>query len=214
MGLLPNETRKAEKSILVAYFCPMRILMVCLGNICRSPMAEGILRHRARAAGLDWEVDSAGTNGYHIGEAPHPLSQKVAKLHGLDISGQRSRKFLGDDFQRFDLIYAMAGDVLDEMRRIAGRKFDASRAVLLMHEVDPDRDTDVPDPWSGPEPEYEEAFVLMDEACKMIVERVGGKKTASGKWGSAGGECGQGEMTTGDPAKKGTDAARKGGRHD
>ncbi len=149
--------------------------MVCLGNICRSPMAEGILQHRARAAGLDWEVDSAGTNGYHIGEAPHPLSQKVAKRHGLDISRQRARKFTGDDFQRFDLVYAMAGDVMDEMRRIAGRKFDAARAVLLMQEVDPDKQVDVPDPWSGPEPEYEEAFALMDEACAKIVESKGGR---------------------------------------
>jgi len=155
--------------------------MVCLGNICRSPMAEAILQHRARAAGLDWEVDSAGTNGYHIGEPPHPLSQKVAKMHGLDISGQRARKFLGDDFQRFDLIYAMAGDVLDEMRRIAGRKFDPSKAHLLMQEVDPDKAIDVPDPWSGPESEYREAFAMMDEACEKIVERYGGRKAASFK---------------------------------
>jgi protein-tyrosine phosphatase len=165
----------------VAYFCPMRILMVCLGNICRSPLAEAILQQKARAAGLDWEVDSAGTNGYHVGEAPHPLSQKVARMHGLDISRQKARKFLGDDFQRFDLIYAMAEDVLDEMRRIAGKKYDANKATLLMHEVDPERDVDVPDPWSGPESEYHEAYRMMDEACEKIVERYGEKEAASGK---------------------------------
>src|ERR1700759_1071281 len=87
---------------LVAYFCPMRILMVCLGNICRSPLAEGILQHKADAAGLDWQVDSAGTNGYHTGEAPHHLSQKVARHHGLDISRQRARKFQAADFQQYD----------------------------------------------------------------------------------------------------------------
>ena len=90
--------------------------MVCLGNICRSPLAEGILQQKAKAAGLDWEVDSAGTNGYHIGEAPHPLSQKVARLNGIDLGHQRARKFLADDFQRWDKIYVMAEDVLERGR--------------------------------------------------------------------------------------------------
>ena len=69
----------------------MKILMVCLGNICRSPLAEGILKHKVKAAGLNWQIDSAGTNGYHIGEAPHRLSQKVAKLNGIDICDQKSK---------------------------------------------------------------------------------------------------------------------------
>jgi protein-tyrosine phosphatase len=165
----------------VPYFCRMRILMVCLGNICRSPLAEAILLHRSRAAGLDWEVDSAGTNGYHVGETPHPLSQKVARMHGLDISKQRARKFIGDDFQGFDHIYAMAGDVLHEMRLIAGKKYDPARTSLLMHEVDPDKDVDVPDPWSGPESEYHEAYRLMDQACEKIVKRYGQQQSANAK---------------------------------
>ncbi|MGZ3880680.1 MAG: arsenate reductase/protein-tyrosine-phosphatase family protein, partial [Flavisolibacter sp.] len=66
----------------------MKILMVCLGNICRSPLAEGILKHKAAEAGLDWQIDSAGTNGYHVGEPPHRLSQKVARLNGIDICDQ------------------------------------------------------------------------------------------------------------------------------
>src|SRR5580704_914677 len=99
----------------------MKVLMVCLGNICRSPLAEGILRQKARAAGLDWEIDSAGTNGYHNGEAPHHLSQKVARHNGIDISKQRSREFTAADFQRFDKIYAMAGDVIDDIQDIARR---------------------------------------------------------------------------------------------
>jgi protein-tyrosine phosphatase len=150
---------------------PKRILMVCLGNICRSPLAEGILRDKARAAGLDWEIDSAGTNGYHIGEAPHPLSIKVARNNGIDISNQRARRFTAADFQRFDKIYAMAGDVIDEMRRIAGRQFDASKLDLLMNEVHPGRNEDIPDPWYGPEPGYHEVYALIDQAADQMIAR-------------------------------------------
>ncbi len=151
-------------------------LMVCLGNICRSPLAEGLLQQKADAAGLDWEVDSAGTNGYHRGEAPHHLSQKVARLRGLDISAQRARKFTAADFQRFDKIYAMAGDVVDEMRRIAGRQFDVSKVELLMNEVHPDRDEDVPDPWYGPEPGYHEVYDMIEAATDKIIEKYGAGK--------------------------------------
>src|ERR1700712_4000485 len=102
----------------------MKILMVCVGNICRSPLAEGILQQKARQAGLDWQVESAGTNNAsRIGEAPHELSQKVALLHQLDISSQCARAFIPSDFERFDKIYAMSRDVLADMKRIAGRKF-------------------------------------------------------------------------------------------
>jgi protein-tyrosine phosphatase len=147
--------------------------MVCLGNICRSPLAEGILQSKAKEAGLDWKVDSAGTNGYHIGEAPHPLSQKVARLHGIDISRQRARKFTAADFQRFDKIYAMADDVVDEMRRIAGSQFDPSKVELLMNELWPGSDRDVPDPWSGPEPGYHEVYNMIDAAGDKIIEKYG-----------------------------------------
>jgi len=78
----------------------MKILMVCLGNICRSPLAEGILLHKAKKAGLNWTVDSAGTNHYHIGEPPHHLSQKVAKLNGINICDQKARRFVKEDFDR------------------------------------------------------------------------------------------------------------------
>ena len=149
----------------------MKILMVCLGNICRSPLAEGILQEKARTAGLNWEVDSAGTNGYHIGEAPHPLSQKVARQHGIDISWQRARKFTAADFQRYDKIYAMAGDVIDDMRRIAGRQFDPTKVDLLLNEARPGSDEDVPDPWYGPEPGYHEVYALIDKAADKIIQR-------------------------------------------
>ena len=147
----------------------MKILMVCLGNICRSPLAEGILQHRAWEAGLQWSVESAGTNGYHNGEAPHRLSQKVAKLNGIDISQQRSRKFVPEDFERFDMIYAMAEDVVREMRRISGSRFRAEKVDLLMNILHPGQDRDVPDPWYGAEPGYHEVFRMIDDACTHLI---------------------------------------------
>ena len=147
----------------------MKILMVCLGNICRSPLAEGILEKKIKEAGLNWVVDSAGTNGYHVGESPHKLSQKVAKENGIDISKQITKKFVREDFDRFDKIYAMAEDVVDEMKMISGQKFDAKKVDLLLNELYPGENRDVPDPWSRPESVYHEVFELIDEACNAIV---------------------------------------------
>ncbi|MBS1659555.1 MAG: low molecular weight phosphotyrosine protein phosphatase [Bacteroidetes bacterium] len=145
--------------------------MVCLGNICRSPLAEGILQHKADAAGLDWQVDSAGTNGFHIGEAPHHLSQKVSRLNGIDISAQRARRFTAADFQQYDKIYALAGDVLDNIRRVAGKAYDPSKAGLLMNELNPGRNEDVPDPYYGPETGYHEVYKMIDEAADRIIAK-------------------------------------------
>jgi protein-tyrosine phosphatase len=147
----------------------MKILMVCLGNICRSPLAEGILQHKARLHGLNWEVDSAGTNGYHDGEAPHHLSQKVAKEKGIDISHQRSRKITKADFEQYDRLYAMAGDVLDDMRRIGADAFDDNKVSLLLDTTHPGQQKDVPDPWYGPEAGYHLTYELIEKACDVIV---------------------------------------------
>ncbi|WP_240347797.1 low molecular weight protein-tyrosine-phosphatase [Longitalea arenae] len=149
----------------------MKILMVCLGNICRSPLAEGILQQKVQQQGLAWTIDSAGTNGYHVGEAPHRLSQKVALLNGIDISHQRARRFTAADFKQYDKIYAMAEDVIEEMQRIAGKNFDASKVDLLMNELHPGKNMDVPDPWYGTEPGYHEVFAMIDQACDKIVEK-------------------------------------------
>ena len=146
--------------------------MVCLGNICRSPLAEGILQDKTFKAGLTWSIESAGTNSYHIGEPPHTLSQKVAKSNGIDISRQRARRFTADDFIVYDKIYALAEDVLDEMKRIAGKKFDSSKVDLLMNELYPGKNMDVPDPWYGPEPGYHEAYRLIEQACDAIVKKA------------------------------------------
>lgn len=145
--------------------------MVCLGNICRSPLAEGILQDKAFSAGLTWSIESAGTNSYHTGEPPHPLSQKVAKLNGIDISQQRARRFTAGDFEVYDKIYALAGDVLDEMRRIGKNKFNASKTGLLMDELYPGKNMDVPDPWYGPEPGYHEVYTMIDKVCDRIIEK-------------------------------------------
>ena len=149
----------------------MKILMVCLGNICRSPLAEGILQEKAFKAGLKWSVESAGTNRYIMGEAPHPLSQKIARLKGIDISCQRARKFSPDDFEIYDKIYALANDVLDEIKIIAGKKFNAAKIDLLMNELWPGENRDVPDPWYGPEPGYHEVYELINEVCDAIIEK-------------------------------------------
>jgi protein-tyrosine phosphatase len=151
----------------------MKILMVCLGNICRSPLAEGILKAKAKKAGLSWQIDSAGTNGYHTGEPPHPLSQKVARLNGIDICEQRARRFSGEEFKKYDKIYAMSADVIDEMRSIAKNKYDSSKVDLLMNESRPGLDLDIDDPWYGPEPGYHQAYKLIDEACDAIIEKYG-----------------------------------------
>jgi protein-tyrosine phosphatase len=149
----------------------MKILMVCLGNICRSPLAEGILQEKAKKAGLDWTIESAGTNKYHIGEAPHTLSQKVARLNGIDISNQRARRFSAEDFDQYDKIYALANDVLDEMKQIAGKKFDQKKVDLLMNELYPGENLDVPDPWYGTEPGYHEVYQMLEKVLDALIEK-------------------------------------------
>jgi protein-tyrosine phosphatase len=150
-------------------FAAMRILMVCLGNICRIPLAEGILQEKVKKAGLDWVVDSAGTNHYHTGDAPHPLSQKIALINGIDISQQRARRFTTEDLTQFDKIYALAGDVLNDIQRITGNKFDSAKVDLLLNEQYPGKNLDVPDPYYGGEPDFHEVYELLDEVCDQLI---------------------------------------------
>lgn len=148
----------------------MKILMVCLGNICRSPLAEGILKDKIKKAGLNWEVDSAGTNGFHVGEPPHRLSQKVAKLKGIDISNQQCRRFVREDFNRFDLIYSMAADITEEMKWIGKEKYNGTIVKLLLNENYPGKNLDVPDPWYGNEDGYHKVYDLIEQACDAIIK--------------------------------------------
>lgn len=145
--------------------------MVCLGNICRSPLAEGILKDKAEKAGLDWFVDSAGTSNYHIGEPPHKLSQKVAKMNGIDISKQQCRQFVKEDMLRFDKIYVMDNEVYYDIKSMSRELWDASKTDLLMNEVHPGKNLDVPDPWYDAEPKYHELFAMISEACDAIVSK-------------------------------------------
>jgi len=145
--------------------------MVCLGNICRSPLAEGVLREKISEAGLPWKVDSAGTNEYHIGEAPHPLSQKIAGLNGIDISKQRKREFKATDMDYYDKIYAMAGDVLEEIKNIAGNKFDPFKVDLFLNELFPGENIDVPDPYYGGEQGYHDVYRLINDGCDAIINK-------------------------------------------
>jgi protein-tyrosine phosphatase len=148
----------------------MKILMVCLGNICRSPLAEGLLQHKADEHGLTWVVESAGTNGLHNGERPHHLSQKVAKQNGIDISKQCSRKFIADDFEKYDRIFVMADDVLSDIKRIAGNKFNPDKIDFFLNALHPKKNNDVPDPWYGDEDGYTEVYALIDKTCDAIIE--------------------------------------------
>ncbi len=144
--------------------------MVCLGNICRSPLAEGILKQKAKEAGLNWDVDSAGTGGYHIGEPPHVLSQKVAKLNGIDISMQRCRQFVAADMEIFDLIYVMDHNNYNDVKKISGKYWNEAKTKLILSEIN-NRNEAVPDPWYGTEKDYHHVFALLSEACKNIVQQ-------------------------------------------
>jgi protein-tyrosine phosphatase len=154
----------------------MKILMVCLGNICRSPLAEGILDDKARKAGLNWIVDSAGTANYHVGEPPHRLSQKVAKINDIDISQQACRQFRKEDMLAFDKIYAMDKDVYNDIRRISGNLWNAGKTDLLLNEIFPGENADVPDPWYGTEKDYHEVYAMIDKACDAIMASLNPSK--------------------------------------
>lgn len=146
--------------------------MVCLGNICRSPLAEGILRHKIAEHGLHWEVDSAGTGGYHIGEPPHKLSRKVALLNGIDISCQQARQFRKEDMQDFDRIYVMDAQNYQDVKRISQELWDASKTDLLLNEAWPGQNKGVPDPWYGEEDGYHSVFTMISEACDQMIEKA------------------------------------------
>ena len=149
----------------------MKILMVCLGNICRSPLAEGILQHKALKAGLNWSVESAGTEAYHAGEPPHRLSQKVAKHNGIDISQQCSRKFVKEDMLKFDRIYVMDDDNYLNVKRLSKELWNEKKVDLLLNTLYPGENRNVPDPWYGGEDGYHAVFEMIDKACEAIVKR-------------------------------------------
>ena len=146
-----------------------RVLAVCLGNICRSPAAEAAIRHAAAEAGLEIEVDSAGTGDYHLGEPPHPRSRAAGSEVGLHIGG-RARQLTSADFDHFDLILAMDHTNFEDILRMAPDE-DAAKKVRLFRSLDPDADSlDVPDPYYGTDDDYRRMISLILPAAEGVVE--------------------------------------------
>jgi len=150
----------------------MRILMVCLGNICRSPLAEGILRHKITQRGLNWHTDSAGTADWHEGVPPHELSCKVASQNGFDISDQRSRPLKLEDFDRFDYLFVMDRSNYSNVKQLAGERFGPNQVKMILNEVYPGEDREVPDPWSYNIDAYHSVFEMLDRACEQLIENI------------------------------------------
>jgi len=145
------------------------ILMVCLGNICRSPLAEGILR--AKNAKDILKIDSAGTSSYHIGELPDKRSIAIAKKNGIDITNQRCRQFQVSDFDAFDLIYVMDNSNYRDVISLARNEEDKNKVKLILNEIFPGENVDVPDPYYGGEKGFENVFKMLDDACTIIINK-------------------------------------------
>jgi protein-tyrosine phosphatase len=143
----------------------MKILMVCLGNICRSPLAHGIMEQMAIERGLNWEVESAGTGDWHVGEAPDRRSIRTAKNHGIDISNQVCRLFRISDFDYYDHIFVMDRSNLNDIRAKARSKEDEQKIRLLLG------DKIVPDPYYD-DTQFEPVFKMIEEGCREIIERL------------------------------------------
>ena len=153
----------------------MKVLMVCLGNICRSPLAQGILEHKVREKGLDWVVDSAGTGGGHSGMGPDNRSQQIAMKHGIDISAQEARRIRYSDISEFDIIYCMDSTNLVNVRDICHTLEEEAKVKLIMEESDPGKRMDVPDPYYGGPAGFEKIYQLLDRACDAIVKNYSNK---------------------------------------
>ena len=146
--------------------------MVCLGNICRSPLAEGILQAKVNSKGLQIKVDSAGTGGWHVGQGPDHRAVAIANKYGIDISQQQARQFSSTDFEGFDIIYAMDGSNLSDIVSLANSNEDIGKVRLILNEITPEDNTPVPDPYYGIDDGFEKVYQLLDEACEMITTKI------------------------------------------
>ncbi len=144
--------------------------MVCLGNICRSPLAEGILQSKLDAN--FFTVDSAGTAAYHIGELPDQRSIAVAKKYGIDISNQSARKFDIKDFIEFDIIYAMDKENYQNICSLAKNNSQVHKVKMILNEINPSENLSVPDPYYGGDKGFKNVYILLNEACEKISKKL------------------------------------------
>ncbi len=140
----------------------MKILMVCLGNICRSPLAHGIMEHLVQQKGLNWEIDSAGTGGWHVGQQPDSRSVEIAKKYGLDISGQSCRKFEISDFENFDKILVMDYSNLSDVKALARNEEEHNKISLFL------KDAIVPDPYYD-DNQFDPVYQMIEKRCKELI---------------------------------------------
>ena len=148
----------------------MRILLVCLGNICRSPLAHGLLARKVAARALPWTVDSAGTGDWHVGKAPDPRSIAEAHRHGIDIAPQRARRLEPEDFERFDHILVMDASNYQNARALAPTPALADKVELILNYLEPGRNGQVPDPYWDDDG-FAHVYELLDRATDAVIER-------------------------------------------
>ena len=147
-----------------------KILMVCLGNICRSPIAEGVLQSKVNSALVF--VDSAGTAAYHIGNAPDKRSIYIASKYNVNLKNQKARKFRVTDFENFDTIYAMDESNYQNIIKLAKNNSHISKVKLILNEVNPLSNQSVPDPYYGGTQGFEKVYMMLEEACSIIAEKL------------------------------------------
>lgn len=148
----------------------MKILMVCLGNICRSPLADGLLRHKVAQLQLDIFVDSAGTANYHTGNQPDSRMIATARKNGVDLSTLRARQFVVADFENFDVIYVMDKSNQSNVLRLARTDEDRQKVRLLLNEINPGENLEVPDPYYGEQKDFDEVYELLDKTTDRLIE--------------------------------------------
>lgn len=147
-----------------------KVLMVCLGNICRSPLAEGLLKSKVDPDKV--YVDSAGTGDYHIGHAPDERSVSVARENKLDITSQRGRQFKVSDFDEFDKIYVMDMSNYHDVLSLARNEEDKKKVSLILNEIFPGENVEVPDPYHGGNEGFNNVYKMLDEACEVIAGKL------------------------------------------
>lgn len=150
----------------------MKILFVCTGNICRSHLAEGILRNKMTYRGLEITIHSCGFESFHVGDAPDIRAQIVANRNGIDISGHRARLFRTNDFDEYDRIYVMDSGHYQKLMKLARNGSDKKKVTLIMNACHPGENISVPDPWYDSMPAFENVFSQLDDACEAIASEI------------------------------------------